>query len=84
MPGYFPKELKLLVHETPQKLQDQHNPYAPPNYVSKLQHAKAIDNFHPLSKGDIKKIIQVTGNFLFYARAINSTMIPDLSTIASE
>ena len=41
-------EIKQLVHETPQKLQDQPNPHAPPNYGSKVQHAKAIDNFRPL------------------------------------
>ena len=38
----------------------------------------------PLSKAGKKYVMQVTGTFLFYARAIDSTMLPALSAIASE
>ena len=38
----------------------------------------------PLSKGDKTFFMQVPGIFLFCARAIDSTMLPDLSAIASE
>ena len=35
-------------------------------------------------KGCKTFFMQVTGTFIFYARAMNSTMLPDLSSIASE
>ena len=38
----------------------------------------------PFESGGIKKFMQVTGAFFFYARAIDNTMFPALSAIASE
>ena len=38
----------------------------------------------PLSKDDKKYIMQVTGTFLFYARAVDSTMLTALSALATE
>ena len=57
---------------------------SPPNYVSNIQYTKAIGTPYPLSKGDKKFVMQVTGKLIFYARAIGSTILPDLSNIASE
>ena len=45
---------------------------------------KGADNFPLLSKADKKFVQQVTGVFLFYARAADSTMLTALSAIASE
>ena len=84
MPGYIPKALKQFGHEPPPKLQDQPYPYAPPNHGVKTQYVKATDNSPPLSKGDKTFVMKITGTFLFYARAINSTILPGLSAIASE
>ena len=84
MPGYFPQALKQFVHEPPPKLKNQPYPHAPPNYEAKLQYAKAIDNSHPLSEGNKTFVVKLTGTFLFYAREIDSTMFPVISTIASE
>ena len=56
----------------------------PPNYGAKVQYAKAVDNPPPLSKEGKKFVMQVTGTFLFYARAIDSSMLPTLSSLASE
>ena len=84
MPGYIPKALKRFDHEPPLKRQDQPYPHVPPNYGARVQYAKAADDSPPLSKQDKKFVMQVTGTFLFYARAIDSTMLPALSSIASE
>ena len=54
MPGYIPNSLKLFGHEPPPKLQDQTYKHASPNYREKIQYAKAIDKYFPLSKGDKK------------------------------
>ena len=84
MPGYIPRALKRFEHEPPLKRQDQPYPHVPPNYGARVQYAKAADDSDPLSKQDKKFVMQVTGTFLFYARAIDSTMLPALSSIASE
>ena len=84
MPGYVPKALKRFNHEAPNRPQDQPYPHVPPNYGASKQYAKAADNSPPLQKEGKTFVMQVTGTFLFYARAIDSTMLPALSAIASE
>ena len=84
MPGYVTKALKRFEHEPPKKQQDQPYPHVIPNYGAKVQYAKAADGSPLLSKDGKTYVMQVTGTFLFYARAIDSTMLPALSAIASE
>ena len=63
---------------------NQPYPHTPPEYGTKLQYAKGAD-YSPLSsKADKQFMQQVTGVFLFYARAVNSTMLTALIAIASE
>ena len=84
MPGYVPKALKRFDHQPPTRPQDQPYPHVPPNYGAKVQYAKSADVSPPLTKEGKKYVMQVTGTFLFYARAVDSTMLPALSAIASE
>ena len=49
-----------------------------------MQYAKGADDSPLLVKADKKFVQQVTGVFLFYARAVDSTMLTALSAIASE
>ena len=84
IPGYVAKAIKGFGHEPPPKLQYKPNPCAPPNYGAKIQYAKSIDHSHSLSKGDKTFVMQVTGTFNFYVRAIDSTMLPSLIKIAPE
>jgi hypothetical protein len=84
MPGYVTKALKRFNHSRPNKPQNQPYPHVPPKYGAKVQYAMPEDTSPKLSKEDKKFIQEVTGTFLFYARAIDSTMLTALSALASE
>lgn len=84
MPGYVQKALKRFDHQRPAKPQHQPHPHLPIEYGAKKQLSTPEDK-SPLLDKDKKKFIQeVTGVFLFYARAVDSTMLVALSAIAAE
>ena len=68
----------------PPRRQDQPCPHTPPEYGEKVQYAKGADDSPLLSKADKKKLQQVTGLFLLYSIAVDSTMVTVLSAIAPE
>jgi hypothetical protein len=84
MPGYVTKALKRFQHPTPSKPQNQPHPHIPPKYGAKVQYNEPEDTSPQLNKEATRFIQEVTGTFLFYARAIDSTMLTALSTLASE
>ena len=84
MPGYVQKALKRFKHTKPSKPQNQPYPHVPIKYGAKVQYAEPTDSSPPLDKDDKKFIQEVTGTFLYYARAIDSTMLTALSALASE
>eukprot|EP01082_Thalassiosira_pseudonana_P012372 g11214.t1 g11214 contig5:382941-386300(-) len=84
MPGYVNKALKRFGHEHPPNRQDQPYPHTPPKYGAKVQYAEEVKDSPPLNKEEQRYIQQVTGTFLYLARAVDSTMLTPLSAIASE
>jgi len=84
IPGYVQRALTRFQHEAPQRPQHSPHPHTPPNYGQKVQYAKEVDTSQKLDKKDKKFIQEVTGVFLFYARAVDNTMLVALSAIASE
>jgi hypothetical protein len=64
--------------------QDQPHPHVHKTYGTKVQHAKAPNDSPPLDKAGNKFIQEVTGVFLFLARAVDSTMLTLLSAVVSE
>ena len=86
MPGYVTTACKRFNHKPPKCPQHQPHENALIIYGAKKQYAAAADTSPPppLSKEDKTWIQQVTGVFLFYARAIDSALLPALSSIASE
>ena len=84
MPGYVRKALTRFKHPTPSKPQNQPYPHIPIKYGAKVQYAEPEDSSPLLNKADQKFIQEVTGTFLYYARAIDSTMLTALSALASE
>lgn len=55
-----------------------------PVYGRKVQNAKGIDETPKLDNAQQKFVQQVSGAFLYYACAVDPTMLVALSTIASE
>jgi hypothetical protein len=84
MPLYAKNGLKQFQYPPPIVLQDQPHPHVHKTYGAKVQHAKANNDSPLLDKVGEKIIQEVTGVFLFLARAVDSTMPTPLSAIASE
>jgi hypothetical protein len=84
MPGYILKQLQKYKHNCPQC--PQHCPYSPlpKQYGSEAQCPLPPDTSPPLSKDDIKHIQCTIRSILYYARALDLTVLMALSTIASE
>jgi hypothetical protein len=83
MPGYIIKQLQKYKHDTPTR--PQHCPYSPQpkQFGSEAQRPIPKDTSPPLSPDEIKHIQRVIGSILYYARAVDLTVLMALSTIAS-
>jgi len=83
MPGYVTAALKKFNHPKPAR--PEHAPYrhVPPQYGKPIQLTDPIDTSPPLQPSGIKFIQQVVGTFLYYARAVDNTMLTALSTLSS-
>jgi hypothetical protein len=80
MPGYVQRALKLFQHIRT-KTQNQPFPFTAIKYGAKIQYAKQESTAPPTENKFIQK---VCGKFLFYGRAIDSTVLTPISAIASQ
>ena len=83
MPGYSNEALQRFRHDSA-KRNDQPHEHSVPAYGARVQYAKKLDESPVIGPADKLFIQQVTGTFLYYARAVDSTMLVALSTIASQ
>ena len=83
MPGYSAEALQRFRHDCSQ-FNDQPHEHSIPMYGRKIQYAKKLDESPRLTQEDTRFIQQVTGTFLYYARAVDSTMLVALSAIAAQ
>lgn len=84
MPGYVEKALAQFGHTRPTNPQHSPFPSAAIQYGAKKQYAKLDSTAPPVSAKEKKWIQQVVGKFLFYGRAVDSTLLCPLSAIASQ
>ena len=84
MPGYIGAALTRFQHKQPSKLQHQPFPHVPPKYAVHTQYPLPEDTSPPATTQDKKFIQQVTWTLLYYAWAINNTILTALSTITAE
>jgi hypothetical protein len=84
MPGYLPEAFIRFKHKMPIKIQNSPHPHMITQYGAKMQYAKEENESPPLSKEETKCIQAVTGTLLYYARAVHATILPSLSSIATE
>jgi hypothetical protein len=84
MPGYIKKLLQKCKHCVPSK--PQHCPYSlfPIQYRAKAQTHIPVNISSKLSPNDIKEIQQIIGSILYYAWAVNITVLMSLNSIAIE
>jgi hypothetical protein len=84
MPGYLDQAFVRFNYEKPMKIQNSPYPHVSPNYGAKMQYVADEIDSPPLSKEDTIYIQAVTGTLLYHARAVDPTILPVLSTIATE
>ena len=86
MPGYVATCLSRFQHNPPKRSQYSPHHFAPFTFGPKgtRQYTNKPDQSEYLDKKGIKFVQSVTGSFLYYARAIDSTMLPALNEIASQ
>ena len=57
--------------------------YVPPNYSKQQQEAPLNEPSTPLTPAETKELQEIVGVFLFYARAVDPTMLTAINKIAS-
>jgi hypothetical protein len=83
MPGYIQRALQRFMHPIPKRAQHSPHSWTPPNYGSGAQYTDAPDESEPLEAADIKRLQQIIGVLLYYARMVDNTMLVAIGTIAS-
>ena len=82
MPKYVKQTLHKLKYTASAKYIGAPHEWTVPAYSKKPQLAP-VDNTPKLSDQGKKRIQQIVGSFLYYARAVDSTILPALSELSS-
>ena len=82
MPGYVQEALLKFQHQYDGGRYSSPSPHVPIQYGQKIQMAK-IDETEPMTSTQKKLLQQVCGQFLYYARAVDSTMLHALNDLAT-
>jgi hypothetical protein len=82
MPGYVSNVLSKFQHDAPKHPQHTPSRYATPVYGAKTQYATK-DETPPLTAQQCLTIQKVTGSVLYYARAVDPTVLMPLNDIAT-
>jgi hypothetical protein len=81
MPDYVPKVLAKFQHDHPKSAQHAHQ-WTQPAYGQKVQYSNT-DQSPLLNKKDTQRVQSVSGTFLYYARAVDPTILPALNEISN-
>jgi len=84
MPGYIEAALHKFQHKTAARAQYAPHGYNAPNYGAKIQLSAPADETQPLTPEATRRVQQITGTLLYYARAVDSTLLVTLGTIAAQ
>jgi hypothetical protein len=83
MPGYVSNVLSKFQHDAPKHPQHTPSRYVTPVYGAKTQYATKVET-PPLTAKQCLTIQKVTGSVLYYARAVDPTVLMSLNDIATE
>ena len=83
MPGYIRRALQRFQIIPPDKPQDAPHAWTKPVYGKNPQLPTAADTSPPLGKKDLKRLEELVGTLLYYGRAVDSSTLVALGTIAS-
>jgi hypothetical protein len=84
MPGYIKAALHKNQHPAPARPEHSPHGWNPPIYGAKTQFVSDPTPSPALSDKDVNKLQQLTGTLLYYARAVDRTIIIPINVLASE
>jgi hypothetical protein len=84
MPGYIERALARFEHPKPKKPQDNPFRYIAPEYGAKVQYAPEEDQSEPLDEKGKKRIQEILGTLLYYARAVDPTILVTISSLSTQ
>ena len=84
MPGYVTAALQRFHHQLKNTQKSSPHHHVPPTYGARVQFAEPEDDTPLLPEERLKFIQQVVGVFLYYAIAIDNTVLVALRYIGSE
>ncbi len=85
MPGYLAKAMIRFKHETPNKIQNSLHRHIEIQYGAKQQYVNDEEMLSPpFNKEETKYVQAVAGMLLYYARAVDSTILPALSSLTTK
>ena len=83
MPGYITKLLQRFLHAIPKKPEHQPHCHVQAQYGTKVQLTEPRDKTPFLQTDEITKLHQIIGDVLYYARAVDVTLMATLNELAS-
>jgi hypothetical protein len=84
MPGYIKAALHKYQHPAPGGPEHSPHTWNPPIYGAKTQFVSELTPSPAMSDKDVNKLQQLTGALLYYARAVDPTLIMSINVLASE
>jgi hypothetical protein len=84
MPGYIKAVLHKYQHPAPARPEHAPHTWNPPIYGAKTKFVNEATPSPTLSEKDVNKLQQLTGTLLYYARAVDPTLIMPINVLASE
>jgi hypothetical protein len=83
MPGYIAQALTKFQHESPPRPQHAPHAWTAPAYGASTQLTPPEDLSAPLTPEQITRLQEINGTLMYYARAIDSTLLVAVGTVAS-
>jgi hypothetical protein len=84
MPGYIERALSRFQHSKPGKPQDNPYKYLQPEYGARVQYAPDADVSPLLDAAGKKRVQEILGTLLYYARAVDPTMLVTISSLSTQ
>jgi hypothetical protein len=84
MPRYITASLHKYQHAAPTRPEHAPHMWNPPVYGAKTQYVENETTSPALSAQDVNRLQQLTGTLLYYARAVDPTLIMPINVLASE
>jgi hypothetical protein len=83
MPGYIANALHKFQHPLPKRPEDSPHAWLAPTYGTTTQLTPPLDDSPPLDAAGTTRRQEIIGTLLYYARAVDPTMLVALGTLAS-